>query len=227
MIGKTSFSNPEPALFYVRRTLVCRPLPISILGSTGLLNSTLRRLATPDKLKFIGQPVLPHPRQFSDPRRTLQSMTAAIPVRIFRTFLALTVSLWMAGAGCMLGCGNTVIAAAQSVNNQTIIAGPSCHHATHDCCAKKNSSSTDKMSQLTSSLLSAVPERTMGECPLAVNATAVIASKAKHHTPEQARTFRTEPSAVDSINQYIDWLPPPVRFLNRAPTYLRCCVFLI
>ena len=154
-------------------------------------------------------------------------MTAPIPVRIFRTFLALTVSLWMAGAGCMLGCGNTVIAAAHSLNNQTIIAGATCHHATHDCCAKKNSSSTDKKSQQTISLLSAVPEPVMGECPLAVNATAVTASRATHPIPEQARTFRTEPTGLESINQHVDWSPPPVRFLNRAPTYLRCCVFLI
>jgi len=172
-------------------------------------------------------PVPLHPRQFSDPRRTLQSMTAPIPVRIFRTFLALTVSLWMAGAGCMLGCGNTVVAAVHSLNNQTIIAGPSCHHATHDCCAKKNNSSADKKSQQMSSLLSAVPEPMMGECPLAVNATAVTASKATHPIPEQARTFRTEPAGLESINQHLDWSPPPVRFLNRAPTYLRCCVFLI
>jgi len=154
-------------------------------------------------------------------------MTAPIPVRVFRTLLALSVSLWMAGAGCMLGCGNTVIADAQSLNNQTIIAGPSCHHATHDCCAKKNNSSADKKSQQMSSLLSAVPEPMMGECPLAVNATAVTASKATHPIPEQARTFRTEPAGLESINQHLDWSPPPVRFLNRAPTYLRCCVFLI
>jgi len=157
-------------------------------------------------------------------------MTAPVSVRIFRTLLALSVSLWIAGAGCMLGCGNGTIAAAQRERNQTVIAGPSCHRPSHDCCSRAKSSSTvtiEKTSERTSSLLSAVPERTMGECPLAVNATAVIASKAKHHTPEQARTFRTEPSAVDSINQYVDWSPPPIRFLNRAPTYLRCCVFLI
>lgn len=154
-------------------------------------------------------------------------MTAPFPVKIFRTLLALTVSLWMAGAGCMLGCGNTAIGAVHSLNNQTIIAGPSCHHATHDCCAKKNSSSTVKTSPQISSPLSAVPEPRMGECPLAVNATAVTASKTTHPIPEQARTLRTEPTGLESFNPYIDWSPPPVRFLNRPPTYLRCCVFLI
>jgi hypothetical protein len=154
-------------------------------------------------------------------------MTASLSVRVFRTLLALTVSLWMAGAGCMLGCGNSVVAAPQKLNNQTIIAGPSCHHATHNCCAKKNSLSTDSTSQQMSSLLSAVPEPMMGECPLAVNATAVTASKVTHPVPEQARTFRTEPAGLESIHQHVDWSPPPVQFLNRAPTYLRCCVFLI
>ena len=197
MIGKTSFSNSEPALF------LC-------LNS----NRTYTTYSTYSS------------RQLPRPRRKLPSMTAPIRVRIFRTFLALTVSLWMAGAGCMLGCGNTGIAAVHSLNSQTIIAGPSCHHATHDCCAKKNSSSTEKKSQQIS-LLSAVPEPVMGECPLAVNATAVTASKATHPIPEQARTLRTEPDGLESITQHVDWSPRPVRFLNRAPTYLLCCVFLI
>ena len=157
-------------------------------------------------------------------------MRAPVSVRIFRTLLALIVSLWIAGAGCILGCGNATIAAAQREANETVIAGHSCHRPSHDCCARAKTSltvSSKKTWEQTFSLLSAVPERTMGECQLAVNATAVTASKAKHHAPEQARTSRTEPSALDSINQYVDWSPPPVQFLNRAPTYLRCCVFLI
>jgi hypothetical protein len=67
----------------------------------------------------------------------------------------------------------------------------------------------------------------MGECPLSVNATATTASKAKQHTPEQARTSRIEGSASETLKQDSEWSPPPVQFLNRAPTYLRCCVFLI
>jgi hypothetical protein len=157
-------------------------------------------------------------------------MRAPVSVSIFRALLALCVSLWIAGAGCMWGCSNTVIAAEQRQNDQTVIAGPSCHRPSHDCCAKKNSSTIvngEKTSEPLHSLLSAVPETTMGECPLAVNATAVTASKATYHTPEQARTSWIEPTGLESINQHLHWSPPPVEFLNRGPTYLRCCVFLI
>ena len=156
-------------------------------------------------------------------------MRASVSVRILRTLLALSVSLWMAGTGCMLGCGNTVVAAEQ--NPKTVIAGPSCHHSSHDCCAKKSSSPTVnpdvKTSQETLLLLSAVPDGMMLDCPLAVNATAVAASKVSHQTPEQARTSPAELSSVESITQNLDWAPPAPQFLNRGPTYLRCCVFLI
>lgn len=157
-------------------------------------------------------------------------MRASVSVSILRTLLALCVSLWIAGAGCMWGCSSTVVAAEQSQNDQTVIAGSSCHRQTHDCCAKRNSSAkvdAEKTSEPSRSLFSAVPERMMGECPLAVNATAVTASKATHHTPEQARTSRIEPAGHESIIQNLPWSPPPVQFLNRGPTYLRCCVFLI
>jgi len=136
----------------------------------------------------------------------------------------------MAGAGCMLGCGNAVIAAEQSPKNQTVITAPSCHSATHDCCAKRKSSTTvniEKTSDQTFSLFRAVPEEMMGECPLAVNAIAVTASKASHHTMEPAAISRVELSSVESIDRRLDWAPSPGQFLNRGPTYLRCCVFLI
>ena len=154
-------------------------------------------------------------------------MRAPISVRIFRTLLAVSVSLWMAGTGCMLGCSNTVIAAPQSQKSQTVVAGASCDRPSHDCCAKRNSSAAVNADAKTS-LWSAAPKEMMGECPLAVNANAITASKATHHTPEYAQTSPAELSGVESINRQSNWAPPPVQFLNRGrPTYLRCCVFLI
>jgi len=53
MIGKTSFSNSEPALFYVRYALACRDATNQALKSAILRNSGLDWLRH-DKLKFVG-----------------------------------------------------------------------------------------------------------------------------------------------------------------------------
>src|SRR5262245_24961502 len=103
MIGKTSFSKVELAVFFFSQCL---------------------------------------PRQTLNQGRRLPLMTAPISIKILRTPLALVVSFWIAGAGCMLGCGNKAHAAVQNANTQTVIAGPSCHSASPDCCAKKNRQAT-------------------------------------------------------------------------------------
>jgi hypothetical protein len=66
-------------------------------------------------------------------------------MRIVRIVLAVTVALWMAGAGCMLGCENNVAAAAASSETQqftssTIVAsGDACAAHSRDCCARHRS----------------------------------------------------------------------------------------
>jgi hypothetical protein len=159
-------------------------------------------------------------------------MRFPISAKVARVLLALSVSLWMAGAGCMLGCANTAMASTalpdrQEKGSQTVVAH-SCHSQAHDCCAKK---APDKTSSLISkvqllSVLTAVPEGMMKDCPLAVNATAVN-SKASGDSPDPHRIPVAELPNVENKSLPLDARSVPIQFLNRGPTYLRCCVFLI
>jgi hypothetical protein len=174
---------------------------------------------------------------------------------ILRVGLALTVALWMAGAGCLLGCENMVVAAANesasattsltATNSLTIVAaGDACAsmHA-HDCCASHGRKSAAKSTSRSASQPTAkfkIPESalatsplefgatssTMMDCPLAVNATAAL-SKAK---PDASRTVleKTPASAhLPLLQEQATSLSPPPLLPNRGHTYLRCCVFLI
>jgi hypothetical protein len=161
-------------------------------------------------------------------------------IRIVRVSLALAVALWMAGAGCMLGCGNMVSAATSSdvvshENTSTIVAtgGACASMQSHHCCAKHRAQSAPKASAKTHSdqttslvpALAGIPGSMM-ECPLAVNAAAAL-SKAGSDQSNAAlvavsgRTFLSDSPAQASA------FVRPLRLPNRGHTHLRCCVFLI
>jgi hypothetical protein len=158
-------------------------------------------------------------------------MAAPVPIRIFRTLLAISVSLWMAGAGCLWGCSNSAMAAESptSTQTQTVISGPSCHSPGHDCCAKKSSTKSVGIDSqhVLSSIVTVTPEGLMRDCPLAVNASAEVIPKSTVNGPDSTRATITEVPNVQVRIQPRDWDLAPVQFLNRGPTYLRCCVFLI
>src|ERR1700737_1314843 len=87
-----------------------------------------------------------------------------LSTKVVRLVLALSVSFWMAGAGCMLGCGNSVSAAegvrAESIDaQQVVMAGDACASAhSHDCCAKQHArKARGKTSSNPEVLLAAVP----------------------------------------------------------------------
>jgi hypothetical protein len=156
-----------------------------------------------------------------------------LSTKVARLVLALSVSFWMAGAGCILGCGNSVSAVegvrAESAAQQVVIAGDACASAhSHDCCAKHDArKTTAKTSSNPEVLLAAVPSTMRMEgCPLAVNATAAISK------PSSAQA-NPETTLVDSLPQVqtvgrrsnIRATSPIVP--NHGATYLRCCVFLI
>jgi hypothetical protein len=133
----------------------------------------------------------------------------------------------MAGAGCLLGCSNTVNAAPHSKDDvNTVVEDDSCaaKHS-HDCCAKRKQTAASVETQLLVPEIKAGPG-SMKECPLAMSASAVVSkarsdgsdeSPARQVTfilPEQAKNVSTSRSSESLL-------------LNRGPTYLRCCVFLI
>src|SRR6185436_15980021 len=67
-------------------------------------------------------------------------------IRILRVVLGFAVALWMAGAGCMLGCENMVSAVAANDHHpatkgsELVVSGDACASMQgHDCCAKRKS----------------------------------------------------------------------------------------
>lgn len=159
-------------------------------------------------------------------------MSFLISLKVVRLLLAVAVSAWLAG-GCMLGCGSMAMAAPKgNDSNQAAAEGESCHRAQkHHCCSRpqpaKQSASTIHP-KLTKSFLSlaSLPRDMMRDCPLAMNGTA-IASKANTSSPEStqgtnsALLFTTGNGVLPQKHV----IAPLV--VNRGPTYLRCCVFLI
>jgi hypothetical protein len=116
----------------------------------------------------------------------------------------------------------------EKLNNQPAVASHSCHARTHDCCAKKSSK---KPASLTApspvlSLLGMQSDGMMKDCPLAVNANAAI-TKATTDLSDAAELPIADPLKSESPTKLVDLSSTPIQFLNRGPTYLRCCVFLI
>ena len=152
--------------------------------------------------------------------------------KVARLVLALSVSFWMAGAGCMLGCGNSVSAAgsarAESADAQQVV-GATCASAhSHDCCAKHHARETSaKTSSNPEVLLAAVPG-TMGieGCPLAVNATAAISKPGTAQTNSGTTLVDSLPQ-VQTVGRRSNIRSTSAIVPNHGPTYLRCCVLLI
>lgn len=155
-------------------------------------------------------------------------MSFLVSLKVVRLLLTVSVSLWLAG-GCLLGCGSMAMAA-QRGEGPAAVEGESCQSAQeHHCCSKaKPVQQTAIDPKLTESLLAlaTVPRGPMGDCPLAMSATA-IAAKASSNSPDSYQTTNAElPLTAGSrdLRQKRFGLP---LVPNRGPTYLRCCVLLI
>lgn len=175
-------------------------------------------------------------------------------IRIVRVTLALAVALWMAGAGCMLGCENMVSAAAlneaeSSANSPTVVAdGGACASMhSHDCCARRGEHAAHSVTSPVAAIASqpAAKPKTLGatfanavvvelggasstrmDCPLAVNATAAL-SKARPDKASTALPLTRASFHLPELQEQANALSPPLLLPNRGHTYLRCCVFLI
>jgi len=190
-------------------------------------------------------PILAGARQRQCEEATLLiEMRSVSSIRIVRVTLALTVALWMAGAGCMLGCENMVSAAASNnalagPNSLTIVAaGDVCASGRAKACclnhgskigARSAAKSTTTRSASDTPLpreMDALPSSMMGSCPLAVNATAAL-SRAKQDQSSSVLTVNPAIEFLASSPEQTIPLSPIPRLANRGRTYLRCCVFLI
>ena len=150
--------------------------------------------------------------------------------KLVRLLLSIIVSIWLAG-GCLFGCSNSAMAAtAVESSTQAVDEGESCHSTqTHDCCAakkpKKQAVRQDRQPEGVASFTPA-PHDAMGDCPLAMNTTAVTSKSSAHVADPGSGPVAVLPALekqTQSTNNtlVVSYLP------NLGPTHLRCCVFLI
>jgi len=66
----------------------------------------------------------------------------------------------------------------------------------------------------------------MKDCPLVVNSNAAI-TKATTDLSDSAELPIADPPKIESPIKLVNLSSTPIQFLNRGPTYLRFCVFLI
>jgi hypothetical protein len=163
-------------------------------------------------------------------------MSFLVPLKAIRLLLAVSVSIWLAG-GCLLGCGNAMaLESGVDQSTKAAVEGESCHAAqAHHCCSKaqttkqsKHAKQTPMDPKLNESLLAltSVPRGMMGDCPLAIGATA-ITSKSNSTSPDSTQATSAElPLSAGNGELPQRRLVAPL-LPNRGPTYLRCCVFLI
>ncbi len=193
------------------------------------------------KLQTASVTTLAITRQQTHQQFRLNAVMRSLSTRLIRVALALTVAFWMAGAGCMLGCEGMVASAKSEAATPTgsvpvIVSGEACASKPgHDCCAKRGLKRTAAQAEVSANPQSAISAITinlsgtsspMMDCPLAVNATAVL-SKAKQDQSSAALLLARTDSSIPSLHEQATALSPPFRLPNRGHTYLRCCVFLI
>jgi NAD/NADP transhydrogenase alpha subunit len=158
--------------------------------------------------------------------------------------LALAVALWMAGAGCMLGCENMAGAAAASDHHASadtaviVASGEACASMhSHDCCAKSASKSSKSQTNKNHATPSArtdyaiasesiATSSAMMNCPLAVNAMAALPKSSPDQSSTALLSAGARPAVSNSFEQTISF-SRPLRLPNRGHTYLHCCTFLI
>lgn len=169
--------------------------------------------------------------------------------KTFHAGLALLLSLWVAGAGCMFGCGVMTAAASsepvpqvESDRLTTIVSGDACAaHGAHDCCAKRKAEVSQQKTQNTKrrlplkleavlaqrEALNNIPSNGVGECPLALGRAIAISKVSDRRDLVVADAVAAEPFTVLPSSEFKAAVTPAARLPNRGHTYLRCCVFLI
>src|SRR6476660_1334183 len=134
-------------------------------------------------------------------------------LKIARMGLAATLVLWVAGAGCLLGCEGMMTAAASENSaaphakgdHNLGVSGEACASAkSHDCCAKQNHRTQPKAQGLekhTANLVETDPSSSgMAACPLAMSRTVVAAKKSTDDT-RSTSTFANANISTQNHNE--------------------------
>ena len=163
--------------------------------------------------------------------------------KVVRVSLAFAVALWMAGAGCLLGCEKSTAVAAtevdQSAKSSVLVAsGEVCaahaakrssnFHQGGTSSSSKSSSAprTVKLQDNGQTLASGGGSSSMMNCPLAVNATAVLSKSGPDTIDYSFAIAKVNQPLAQSLEQRTALRRQP-RLPNRGHTYLHCCAFLI
>ena len=146
--------------------------------------------------------------------------------RIFHGSIAITLTMWVAGFGCIFGCETASKMATAAVQVHSRVAMATLNHAAtnHSCCKRrKNSSQPTVDATLAPPIMLDNGESSVSGCPLAANASA-LASTSSHPQPPVVAADHVSPALRVAPSSTV---PPPALYQNRGHTYLRCCVFLI
>ncbi|SRR5712691_762325 len=155
---------------------------------------------------------------------------------------AVALTLWCAGAGCMLvsyahgaSMANTEAASAQASGSTWI--GLSTSAGPHGCCKARHSSqhastighrhaSVATELEEAAPLGSSNPAEAMSCCPL-TSGTLVVTTR--QSVSDERATLATKSDAPAFVLAHMDAAPRalPLRLPNQNQTYLRCCSFLI
>jgi hypothetical protein len=185
-------------------------------------------------------------RQTKTPGVRLTSMIRRLSsARALQFALASILSLWIAGAGCIMGCEGMVAAAANALNSAsakhsdhlsaqktTIVAsGHACSSGgSHSCCSKRDGESQPRAQQshIATSLVAVgvSPSGSIKVCPLSVGK-AAIAAKIRNNEVAAGPVVENSLLPAENFLEQTVSLSTPLRLPNRGHTYLRCCVFLI
>lgn len=204
-------------------------------------NPWLRRLSVVrgrSRVIAVEQTRQAHPRRVRLPV-TMWALSSSKSVRFA---LASMLSLWVAGAGCMLGCEGMASTAAASPGrnggqhsghkSKIVAFGHACSSGkSHDCC-KQTASEVKPNARRPSSAgtIASAHDRTssgmMKSCPLALSRAAVV-TKARGDDSSVSPTLAHSTLPSENFLEQTASLSIPLRLPNRGHTYLRCCVFLI
>jgi hypothetical protein len=153
--------------------------------------------------------------------------------RAVRILLATSLSFWIAGAGCLLGCEGMTAAAERplSASANLVVSGDVCSSGeSHHCCSRQKTSaqlSHPRPEPLTHKRFGGnLPSSGMHQCPFAVSRSLVTAKSDGGNSsalqPIAVTQFSVQPVAAPHL-----LLVDTPRPASRGHTYLRCCVFLI
>jgi hypothetical protein len=174
-----------------------------------------------------------------EPARLNADMSLPL-IKIIRSGLAVVLGLWVAGAGCLLGCEGMMTTAASERDGvahhatgdlSLVVSGEACASAkSHDCCAKQKQHAQPKTQtgkEQAGTLIETGPSSSdMSACPLAMSRTDVAAKISGGETSSAISVVNPNLPNQNLLEQTAP-LVRQVRLPNRGHTYLRCCSFLI